>query len=122
MFKPRLNADGYGECINGEDTYEGIAVFLKENDLPLVIGWSDGLGTHYDILLSFNALFAGGEKQGGILCTDLFVAVMRRGAFGFKTNQHQKYGIYVAEKLGLENGKTSALLADLINGIIRKLL
>ena len=111
--------DEYGEVINGQDTYETIADRLKEYE-HILIGWTDGLGTHFDILICNGSEFEGGNHQGGIRSNDLFVAIMRLGEFGFNRSPDLHPG-YVGEKLNVGGDATAEKLAELINGIIAEL-
>lgn len=109
----------YGEIINSEKTYEDIADILKTHG-SVLIGWTDELYTHYDILFLYKAQFYGTNIQGGIKSNDLFVTIMRKGAFGFKIDSKKSSG-YIAEKLNLSDNETAEKLAELINGVIERL-
>lgn len=61
-----------------------------------------------------------GTLQGGLRWNDLFVSIMRKGAFGFLTNVEKDSG-YIAEKLNLGNNVTTEKLTELINAIIQNL-
>ena len=113
-----MNKDKYGEIINGEKTYKEIADNLKLGH-SVIIGWTDGEYTHYDILFSLNVVKEG-ELQRGLRWNDLFVSVMSIGAFGFLTDS-EKHSGYIGEKLGLGNNNTTEKLGELINGIIKNL-
>lgn len=110
--------DEYGEVINGENTYKEIAYLLKSNN-SVIIGWTDEEGTHFDVLFTLNAVKKG-TLQGGLRWNDLFVSIMRIGAFGFLTDGEKDSG-YIGEKLGLGNNVTTEKLTELINGIIENL-
>lgn len=119
-----MNYDDYGEVVNGDSTYRGIAEELHHN--AVIVGWSDVHGTHFDILFTLTALRYGDQIQGGIRPgTDLFVSIMRWGAFAFEVNNADTHPGYYEEKLG-SLGKfgeqTSAALADLINGVRKALV
>ena len=62
--------------------------------------------------------------QGGLAGDDLFVAVMRRGAFGFAIWNQESSAGYVGEKLNLDAGhnETTEKLAELINSVRKELL
>lgn len=113
----------YGEVINGEGTYMGIAEELKGN--AVLVGWTDRRATHLDILFTLTALPYGTNIQGGIRPrTDLFVSIMRWGAFAFEIKEGDVHPGYVNEKLGNRGSfgdECSQELADLINGV-KKLL
>ena len=113
-----MKYDDYGEVINAPETYQEIADTLKR--MNVLIGWTDGEGTHLDIL--FTAKADGfGTFQGGVKDTDLFVSIMRMGAFGFEKEKDDTHAGYYEEKLGDRLGSTADALAQLINGI-KKLL
>jgi hypothetical protein len=121
------------ELENSEELYKWIAEGLRANK-PVLIGWTDGRSTHFDILFTYtpivnrNQLFGetlvGGIPlsmifHGGISHTDLFVSIIGLGSFGFDINDIDTYPNYYDEKLsGNRIGKvTSEKLADLINGV-----
>lgn len=114
-----MDKDEYGEIINGENTYKEIARVLNVVGTCL-IGWTNELGSHYDILFVNKTVIFGKNIQRGIKATDLFVSIMGIGAFGFKI-ENKKYGDYIAEKLNLGNYETVEKLAGLINGVIERL-
>lgn len=114
-----MNYDEYGEVINGFDTYNTIAEVL--NDVGrILVGWTDGKGTHYDLLFTYGAIKYG-TIQGGLKQNDLFVSIMRCGAFGFGIMHSDSHPSYVSEKLFVHNLTTATPLAELINEV-RKLL
>ena len=108
-----MKQDEYGEVINSPETYKDIADNLRSGGAVL-IGWSDG-DSHYDILFNYGVIFEPSNMptiQGGIKAHDLFISVMRIGAFGFSvdrtSNEH-----YYREKLGY----CDAGLEALFNGV-----
>lgn len=109
----------FGEVINSERTYEWIAEDLKSGTAVL-IGWNDEHHTHFDILLKLGVQKYG-LVQGGIKGSDLFVAIMRRGAFGFEKEHSNTNAGYFEEKLGGDMGIAGEKFAELINGIKSKL-
>jgi len=116
-----MNYDTYGEVINGSETYRGIAEELGEN--AVIVGWTDGNGTHFDILFTLAPL-AYGTFQGGIHPRrDLFVSIMRVGSFAFEVNEADTHPGYYAEKLGRAGffGSAADPLAALINGVREQL-
>lgn len=113
-----MNTNKYQEVINGEDTYKIIAGLLSSG-LPVFIGWTDEKHTHYDILFTYGPDSIG-VHQCGLKFDDLFVSIMRIGAFGFKIDSLKEPG-YVAEKLFLGRLDESVeALTELINGIIKE--
>ncbi len=114
-----MNYNEYDEVINGKDTYKAIAKNIKNKE-SIIIGWTDEIYTHYDILFTYGVNKTG-YVQGGIQDYYLFISVMRIGAFGFNAND-KKYPEYIAEKLF--NGRLDESvekLTELINGIIEEL-
>lgn len=122
--QPNCDYDEYGEVINGELTYEWVADELKMNGKAF-IGWTDQNGTHFDILFTHWVNLAGNNIQGGIKPhSDLFVSIMRVGAFGFENFDSETHPGYFEEKLatGRSLGSTAQPLADLINGVKKRLV
>lgn len=113
-----MEKDSYGEIINSKYTYQEISYLLK-NGRSVIIGWTDGEGSHYDILFTLNVIKEG-TLQGGLRWNDLFVSVMRKGCFGFLTDDEKSVD-YVGEKLGFGKNITTEKLTELINGVIRHL-
>ena len=117
-----MNTDEYGEVVNGEETYQQIAELLRLTSSVLV-GWTDGEMTHYDILFTQMPVAFGTNIQGGIKpMGDLFVSIMRRGAFAFDIRNTDTHWSYYNEKLNGGFGETTGQkIADLINEV-KKLL
>ena len=117
-----MNKDKYGEIINGKETFEKIANLLKQGE-SAIIGWTDELFTHYDILFTMGAYKEDGNYfQRGIKANDLFVSVMSKGAFGFKVENGEKHPSYIAEKLYIVGDETVEKFGELINGVIKELV
>lgn len=108
--------DEYGEVINGEKTYKDIKLKL-ENGENVLIGWTDQIGSHYDILFSKPPIKTGPIQFGLGIGIKVFVSIMFRGAFGFSKEGYKSPG-YISEKLHIPNYETAERLADLINGVI----
>lgn len=117
-----MKTDKYGAAINDEETYTWIAACL-ERGRPALIAWTDQEMTQFDLLFVWepSALAANCRLiQGGCRSSDLFVSIMRMGAFGFEIEQDDTHPNYYAEKLHLPSGcKTVIKLAELINGVKR---
>lgn len=114
--------DSYRELINGLNSYAAIAAALKTRG-SVIVGWTDGLGTHYDVLFA-NCPRPFGELRNGLRgYSDLFVGVLGRGCFGFSVLKSEpRHPNYVSEKLGLEGeNDTTIALTALINGVIEAL-
>lgn len=116
-FSPDIDYDEYGEVINGPRTAAAIAMHLLHGGSALV-GWNDGEATHFDILFTLEP-FKSGIVQGGLHSgRNLFVSIMRIGAFGFDVSRPDTHPSYYAEKLHLDGPNvTTEKLAELINGI-----
>ena len=116
-----MKHDEYGEVINHEETYDAIAEVLRAVG-HLLIGWTDQEGTHFDILLVSGVPSYGTNIQGGIHpARDLFVSIMRRGAFAFDTGNDDTHPGYYDEKLGGGLGTSKEPLAELLNQVKRRL-
>lgn len=115
-----MNYDEYKEVINGEGTYATIAEELFE-DKAVLIGWTDQDSTHFDIFFKWKADVYGSNIQGGVNKLDLFVSIMRLGAFGFDSEPEDTHPGYVDEKLGGRLGTSAKPLTDLINGVRKHL-
>lgn len=110
-----MNFDQYGEVINGGGTYRALVEELDAKNC-VVIGWTDQEGTHLDILFTLSPRKAG-TLQGGVAGQgDLFVSIMRMGAFAFEIGQTSSPAYY-AEKLFLSGRTTASKLADMCNTI-----
>lgn len=128
MNLEEFDRDSEYEVINTHDNYVRIARLLFNAEKPVLIGWTDQMGTHYDILFTFHRYGIIGCQpytyQGGISTHDLFVSVMRKGSFGFDVMYDHDTWLscdYVAEKLNLSGGPTTEKVAELINGVILEL-
>ena len=114
-----IETEEFGEVINSERTYLAVSKMLRRYE-HVIIAWTDQNGTHLDILLSLYVPRAGTGFQGGIKRDDLYVSVMRKGAFAFRRD-HLKDGTthhaYLAEKLGMSPSVTTEKLIELLTGI-----
>jgi hypothetical protein len=117
-----MKQDEYGEVINHGETYREIAQYLAYEDRPVLIGWTDQEGTHFDIMFVVNPIMFGTNIQGGLKQNDLFVGVMRQGIFGFIIKDENTHHGYIAEKLGMSPCVTTEKLAELINGVKKELI
>lgn len=116
-----MDRDRWNEILNGERTYTAIANELAANG-TVFIGWTDGLHSHFDILMTAHVTLPQGHFQRGINPRDLFVSIMSVGAFGFEILDADVDGGYVDEKFGKFFGAESAdQLAHMISGVRRKL-
>ncbi len=115
-----IEMDEYDEVVNCLETYMGVASLIKQQGACL-IGWTDGLGTHYDILFSLPRCRQG-MVQGGLKWDDLFVSIMRIGAFGFDVENENTHFGYYAEKLGIgSRNETAEKVGEFINGVKKEL-
>lgn len=107
-----FSQDQYEVVTNSEDTYNAVAACLRDHG-SVIIAWTDGEGTQFDILFTLKPLQCG-PVQGGIRGpSDLFVSIMRIGAFAFELGESDTHPAYYAEKIGVGG----AQLAELINGV-----
>lgn len=120
MFDERLEQDEYGEVINSEKTFEGLAEILQKHTAT-IIGWTDLHGTHFDILLVVQPIQVGTLQRGLKARTDLFVSISGFGMFGFDIEREDTHSSYVGEKLQLGGGVTTEEVTNLINGVRRNL-
>lgn len=123
-----MNYDGYDTVINGEDTYRGTAKILLE-DHAVIYPWTDERSTQLDILFTYQPRthFEYGLNntglQGGVRVSDLFVSIMRWGAFSFQLDDNPLSSNYIAEKFCKENvSPTIDKLAQLIEGVRKELI
>lgn len=115
-----MNKDKYDEIINGQETYRDIAKFLKKGQ-PIMIGWTDEICTHYDILFVYKTNKEQGNMfQFGLRATYLFISIMGWSSFGFEINQEKTPG-YISEKLNIKGKETVEKITELINGVIVEL-
>lgn len=119
-----MNLDTWGEVINGPDTY----LDLWSSILPgkaMLIGWTDGRGTHYDVLFVLGTYSAGHiQRLHPTLVQQmqhspvLFVSILGLGAFGFAIGDDEAlHPEYVAEKLNIGGPPTAEALTVLLNGL-----
>ena len=104
------------EAVNNKATYKWVA-FQMGRCNNCLIGWTDGRGMHFDILFSYLPAIDFENRrvfQGGIKLDDIFVSVMRRGAFAFNLAKTDTHASYYEEKLNV--GRCPEI-ADLINGV-----
>jgi len=115
-----LEFDSYDEVVNGANTYNTIVETLK-SDGSILIGWTDEASSHFDILFTLRPSSVG-NIQGGIKSRgDLFVSIMRVGAFAFEINKRVTADSYYMEKLHMNSTITGKKLATLINKVKAKL-
>lgn len=112
-----MKYDEYHEVINSQETFKEIGQLLQANQ-SVFIGWTDGEGTHFDILFIINPI-GFGSFQGGVTTSDLFVSIMRVGSFGFEIRDTYTNAGYYEEKLArlTSLGSSREKLAELINGV-----
>ena len=107
-----------GCVVNSEMTYKTIAGHLYTNR-SCIVGWSDERGTHYCILLSLYPDQFGSLQFGLAGLTDLYVAIMGKGAHGFAVYSGEMHFNYIAAKLCVEGDTpTAKALSKFINCII----
>lgn len=123
LFQADVDMDEENLIINGDKTYKFIKDKLNENG-SVLIAWSDGIGTHLDILFTYNPVSPNWSLvQGGIRPYYLFVSVMKWSSFGFNTENSDKTAEYIMDKFQMPESirDTAAKLAELINGVIKEI-
>lgn len=106
------------ELINNIRNYKLIVEKLLKNDM-VMIGWTDGVGTHQDIAFKLNSNNIG-YIQRGLKPYDLYVGIVPNKFYGFDP-KNKKHNSYIKEKLQLGNSLTDDLICDLVNGVIEEL-
>lgn len=120
MTQPKMNE--YNAVVNSTDTYIWIATQLKERGAVIVAWDCEKAMTHFDILFTYQPVGAG-FFQGGVRSTDLFVSIMRKGAFGFEVENIETHPGYYEEKLQTKLGADlDEEFAKLVNNVKRLLL
>ena len=115
-----MNITQYHEVINGENTYKKIAALLNQ-DNNVIIGWTDGLFNHYDILLVYKVSFIVGALKQCVKEDDLYVNIISIGSYNFNIKDIYSSN-YIAATLFHDLDACSVCqLAELINGIIKEL-
>lgn len=114
-----VSLDEYGYVIHTKPAVEEV-IFLLSLPEPktIILPFSDGRGSQFDILIS-HSQYALGERnllQGGIKKNDLFVSVMRKGAFAFRVGQ-RSHPDYYAEKLGVFSEELTCFINDIRLGL-----
>lgn len=122
LFQADVDMDEEKLIINGDKTYKFIKDKVSENR-SVLIAWGDGIGSHLDILFTYNPVSPNWSLvQGGIRPYYLFVSVMKYGSFGF-TIEDNKTADYIMDKFQMPESirGTAAKLAELINGVIKEI-
>jgi len=110
--------DEFGEVKNDIETYRTIAATLASNNRA-IIGWTDGAGTHLDVLFALRPPQLGRLASGNYPAADfLFVGISSRGCFGFRIAPRERFPTYVLQKLGLEKGETATAFTEMLNGVM----
>lgn len=113
---------------NCNELFEYIAESFLSNE-PIIIAWSEGRGTQFDISFTHIKNNLGGI-QGGIrnIRNHLFVSIMQVGAFAFEIDDdYQLECDYVSKRLHVgwidpEPNVTLVALTELINGVIQQII
>ncbi len=122
LFQADVDMDEEKLIINGDKTYKYIKDKLIEKG-SVLIAWSDEIGSHLDILFTYNPVSPNWSLvQGGIRPYYLFVSIMKIGSFGF-TIESNKTADYMMDKFQMPEilRDTAAKLAELINGVIKEI-
>jgi hypothetical protein len=83
----------------------------------VVTTWTDGDGSKFDLLWSWDATRIGRSSMVDSGPGKLFVAVVGKGCFGFGIGSGTLAPSYVREKLGCGDGITGVRLAEFIGGV-----
>lgn len=116
--------DAYGEITNSPETYAAIVETLRFNR-SVVVGWTDGEGSHLDVLFALEPIQFGPIRSGVCGQDHLFVGILRAGCFAFSLRKSPgrtfHHPDYVAEKLGLDEMRKSSTMSHLtvlIDGVL----
>lgn len=121
LLKKKPNMDDYMEVMNGEDTYDAVADVINKTG-SCVVGWTDQLGSHFDILFTKRPVQIGNLRRGCKGEIDLFVSVNGVGAHCFEINDERTHHGYISEKFaGFFGGETGIRFAELLNNIKRRI-
>lgn len=123
-----MNYDKYGEVINGNDTYNNIAMRLVKGQLVL-IGWTDEGFDHRDIMFIYksdgdNLRKFGDNIQRGMRWSNFFIGIIPDKFYGFNIEDqtdNRKHETYLKEKLSLNENSCDDKICELINGVIHEL-
>lgn len=98
---------------NSDTLYDFIAITTKIFGKPLLVRWTDDMGTVYDIIFTFPLPV--GEPNNG-----LYIGVVGYKGFivDYKEEIHESY---LAEKTGMPRNLTLTKFAELLNGVFSKL-
>ena len=116
-----MNKDKFEEIINGESTYRTIADELTEGK-SVIIGWTDEVYDHRDILFTFRPQKHGTLQRGLNFPSHLYVSIIDFSCMGFlieNDTDNRKYPSYIKEKLRLNDNSCDDKICELINGVIR---
>lgn len=107
----------YGDVVNGPETFATIAAHLNHNGRAM-IGWSDGMGTKFEILFTLCVPYAGTISGGIRPFEDLFVSIIGKGAAAFTTPHSNELDTgYIEGQYMVNMGETAGPFADLVNGV-----
>ena len=119
----KIKLDEYGEFLACPENIESVVDKLLATG-SVLIGWSDGEATHYDVLLNYIVDFYPENRvsfQRGIHYNDLFVSVIGRGAFGFDIEEDCYLSpYYFEEKMNIDSPELAAFISDVITNIYQK--
>lgn len=118
-----MNFDKYGEIINGEETFKRIANELITSG-KCIIGWTDQVYDHRDILFTYKPTHLGGQLQRGLRWCYLYVSIMGLSSMGFLIENdcdNTKADGYIMEKLRLNENHCDIEICNLINGVIKEI-
>jgi len=118
-----MDFDKWNEVINGEHTYNTIAKTLLDTG-KCIIGWTDQVYDHRDILFTYKPKHLGGELQRGMRWYYLYISIIDYTSMGFlieDNTDNTKHETYLMEKLRLSDNSCDKKICELVNGVIREI-
>jgi hypothetical protein len=118
-----MDFDKWNEVINGEHTYNAIAKTLLDTG-KCIIGWTDQVYDHRDILFTYKPKHLGGELQRGMRWCYLYISIIDHTSMGFlieDDNNNTKHETYLMEKLRLDDNSCNKKICELVNGVIKEI-
>lgn len=113
-----FDIDTYCEITNSQQTYHCIAYSACLN--PILIGWTDGNGSHYDILFTYQPYCPNQSNiQSGLKKDYLFVSIIHGSCYGFEIKPNAYLSArYISEKLGVNEAPE---LSALLTGVVKRI-
>ena len=114
-----MNYDEFNEIVNGDITYRAIAEELLEGK-SVLIGWTDQLYDHRDILFTLSPTKHGYIQRGLKGQGYLYVSIIGISSMGFMLSGDPTDG-YIEEKLRLDGSHCDEMICELIRNVIKYL-